>query len=72
MRCAFWLASVAVKVPDPVTGEPATVNMEGIDKATLVTVPVPVLHEPQRGSVPFEVKHWPLLPIPKRAFELEW
>jgi hypothetical protein len=46
--------------------------MEGIVRPTLVTVPVPVLHEPQAGSVPFEVKHWPLLPIPKRAFELEW
>jgi hypothetical protein len=46
--------------------------MEGIDSPTLVTVPLPVLHDPQTGSVPFEVKHCPLLPIAKRVFELEW
>jgi len=44
-------------VPDPVTGEPETENREGIDIPTLVTVPLPVLHEPQTGSEPFEVKH---------------
>jgi hypothetical protein len=59
-------------VPDPVTGEPETENREGIDSPTLVTVPVPVLHEPQTGSVPFEVKHWPLVPLAKRAFVEEW
>jgi hypothetical protein len=59
-------------VPDTVTGEPETENMDGIDRPTLVTVPLPVLHEPQTGSVPLEVKHRPLLPIAKRALELVW
>src|SRR5208283_5092545 len=68
MKSAFWFANAAVNVPEPVTGVPETENIEGIDSPTLVTVPFPVLHEPQMGSVPFEVKHCPLPPIPKRAF----
>jgi hypothetical protein len=57
MRLALCVASAAVNVPEPVTGVPETENTEGIDSPTLVTVPVPVLHDPQTGSVPFEVKH---------------
>ena len=34
--------------------------------------PPPLPHDPQTGSAPFEVKHRPLLPIDKRAFEFEW
>jgi hypothetical protein len=36
-----WLLSVAVRVPDVVTGLPDTVNIEGMDNPTLVTVPDP-------------------------------
>lgn len=53
-------------------GELETEKMEGIDNPTLVTVPLPVPHGAQTGSVPFEVKHWPLPPSPRRALELEW
>jgi len=36
---------VNVKVPAVVTGEPETVNIDGADKATLVTGPVPLSNE---------------------------
>ena len=39
-RFAACEASEAVKVPEDVTGLPDTLNIEGIDKPTLVTVPV--------------------------------
>ena len=35
------LASVAVRVPLPVTGDPDTVRIDGRDRPTDVTVPVP-------------------------------
>jgi hypothetical protein len=57
--------------PDPVTGEPETENIEGSVSPTLVTVPAPVLQEPQTGSVPFEVKHWPFVPLARRVFAEE-
>ena len=59
-------------MPVPVTGEPETENREGIASPTLVTVPLPVLQEPQTGSVPFEVKHWPFVPLARRELAEEW
>jgi len=41
IKLALCVASVVVRVPDVVTGLPLTLNMAGIDKATLVTVPLP-------------------------------
>ena len=38
--CDVVPAPVTVNVPEPVTGELATLNAEGIDNPTLVTVPV--------------------------------
>jgi hypothetical protein len=37
---AVWVARVTAKVPEVVTGEPATLRKDGTVKATLVTVPV--------------------------------
>ena len=43
---ADWVASVPVSVPEPVMGEPVTVNIAGRDRATLLTVPEPaVVHD---------------------------
>ena len=58
-------------MPDPVTGVPETEKMEGIVSPTLVTVPLPVLHEPHTGSVPFDVRHWPLVPLARRLLAEE-
>lgn len=41
IKLALCVARVVVRVPDVVTGLPLTLNMAGIDKATLVTVPLP-------------------------------
>jgi len=39
---AVWLVNEPVSVPEPVTGEPVTLNTEpGSDRATLVTEPAP-------------------------------
>lgn len=40
---AVWVANDAVNVPDVVTGLPLTVNIAGMAKATLVTVPPPTV-----------------------------
>ena len=39
---AVWLASVAVRVPELVTGEPVTENRLGKERPTLLTPPVGV------------------------------
>ena len=53
-RFADWLASVAVRVPDVVTGLPETLKIAGIERPTLVTVPpVPVaLNVPPERAMP--------------------
>ena len=38
---ALWLASVAAKVPEVVTGDPVTLKIEGRERLTLVTDPPP-------------------------------
>ena len=40
--CVVAPAPAKVNVPEPVTGEPETVNAEGAAKPTLVTVPPPI------------------------------
>ena len=49
---ADWVAKVPAKVPDVVTGDPDTEKMAGRVRATLETVPVPVLERvpPEKPS----------------------
>jgi hypothetical protein len=50
-------------VPEVVTGEPPTVKIDGADKPTLVTVPLPLVTVPQDVDVPSVVRNLPELPV---------
>ena len=60
-KAADCVASEAVSVPAPVTGEFATVKIEGIERPTLVTLPVAALTQ-LKLPVPSVESTWPVVP----------
>ena len=67
------VVNVTAKTPAVVTGDPVTVKTLGTVKPTLVTVPG--LPEPEQlphtGSVPLDVRQFPVVPTPRRVAAAE-